>query len=212
MGCVASRDDQSEGSSYIEAPTKKFNKPKWRSRAAMTASELEVLLARGPGLFSPSCRPASRAGSQESAHPAALTLLSTAMVRLCPQRKREEFWETQPHYGGDKGQHTGCRARRGWMCSRHAGAAARAWLARSQVPQLAPRPTPLQPPPARSHLGRPQGGHGRRHRHGAAHHRERRHRGGPARHDALLRRAGWAVRAAKVRVDSAHEPDSRRLM
>lgn len=48
MGCFQSKEGTEEESCYIdkEAPTKKYDKPKWNSSKPMTASQLTVRTLR----------------------------------------------------------------------------------------------------------------------------------------------------------------------
>jgi hypothetical protein len=103
MGCTISREAESEDSSYSdEAPTKKYSKPVWRSKTGITASALKVALQR------PAWRGCS-AIAKCKLRPRVRFPMHTARtprwrVLFWLQRKREEFWDTQPHYGGSKGQ------------------------------------------------------------------------------------------------------------
>lgn len=81
MGCGSSK-----GASSRTQSGKRIKRPVWSSAKISTVAELKVrdmLL----GFLPP-------AASQHAKVHSALVL---------HQAKREEFWDTQPHYGGDKG-------------------------------------------------------------------------------------------------------------
>lgn len=84
MGCYPSKPRET-------AKTKKestaFKRPQWKSDTVWDENELQV-------------RPLT---SEERDHRVQLTGESRTSTLGSLQRKREEFWDTQPAYGGAKG-------------------------------------------------------------------------------------------------------------
>ena len=77
MGCFGSKSAETKAEKG-----RALRRPVWTSEYPMTRSELQVLVTQRFGIF--------------QQH---LCWLTRGFV----QQKREEFWDTAPHYGGDRG-------------------------------------------------------------------------------------------------------------
>lgn len=109
--CCKPEDDDLADPAFGSARVKSWKRHKWRSEELLTRSQLQARCGQawvGRRVFGSSGRSAFLNFHALSPPRPALASAATVIHFVLLQRMRDEFWETEPHYGGDRGEHPSC--------------------------------------------------------------------------------------------------------
>ena len=122
MGCFCSRYLDPQPGAAPQSSIRKIIRPVWKTQKPWTEGELQVCYtmprknvpssgrSRDYHMTASTSACATIANGAKAVDSKGLKRTLTTMC-CCSQAKREEYWDTQPHYGGDKGMRISCHLR-----------------------------------------------------------------------------------------------------
>lgn len=122
MGCFCSKYLDPQPGAAPQSSVRRILRPVWKTQKPWTEEELQVCYSM-PTESVPS--PGPRRDCPMTASSLACVVIANGAKAVdskglkrtltimcwCSQAKREEYWDTQPHYGGDKGMRISCHLR-----------------------------------------------------------------------------------------------------